>query len=450
MRGRGRGGGFVGSWECGDGVGCGVELVRAVRVGVELRRCERLGDGGRCGFARSDVRDDGGGVGAAVEGWWVADGGRQGAAGRRRLRVVCGSGAGRPLGQVDIGGERNAVGSAALPLNAWSHLAATYDGAVVRLFVNGVQAGSLAFAGSMAASTGSLRLGGNSVWGEWFAGLIDEVRVYNRALSASEIQQDMQTPVGGSPPPPDTTPPSAPSGLAASTAVGSATLSWTAVDRQRGVVRYNVHRSTTAGFTPATANRIAQPTGTSYTDSGLAAGTYYYRVTAEDAAGNISAPSTELAVTVPPPPDTAPPSAPRALHGVDRGRLGDRELDGFDRQRRRRPLQRAPLDDGRLHAGDRQPRRPAHRHELHRLGACGRHLLLPGDGRGRGRQRQRSLRRAHGDSSRRRRHRRQRAGGGVWVECGLGGRRWPIRRVVGMRARCRVRCGARRAGLGRR
>ena len=70
-------------------------------------------------------------------------------------------GGARPLGQVDIGGERNAVGSAALPLNAWSHLATTYDGAVVRLFVNGVQAGSLPFSGSMAASTGALRMGGN-------------------------------------------------------------------------------------------------------------------------------------------------------------------------------------------------------------------------------------------------------------------------------------------------
>ncbi len=103
---------------------------------------------------------------------------------------------GRPLGQVEIGSERNAVGSAALPLNAWSHLAATFDGATVRLFVNGVQAGSLPFAGSMAASTGPLRLGGNGVWGEWFAGLIDEVRVYSRALTANEIQQDMQTPIG--------------------------------------------------------------------------------------------------------------------------------------------------------------------------------------------------------------------------------------------------------------
>ncbi len=198
-----------------------------------------------------------------------------------------------------IGSERNAVGTAALPLNAWTHLATTYDGAVVRLYVNGVLAGSTSVTGAMAASTGVLRIGGNSVWGEWFAGLIDEVRVYNRALSAGEVQQDMATAVSGSPPPPDTSPPTAPSGLSASTAVGSVTLSWAASSDNVGVARYNLHRSQTAGFTPATGNRVAQPTGTSYTDSGLAAGTYYYRVTAEDAAGNVSAPSPQLTAVVP-------------------------------------------------------------------------------------------------------------------------------------------------------
>ena len=77
------------------------------------------------------------------------------------------------------------------------------------------------------------------------------------------------------------------------------TLGWAAASDNVGVVRYNVHRSGTAGFTPSTANRIGQPTGTSYTDSGLAAGTYYYRVTAEDAAGNVSDPSAELSAVVP-------------------------------------------------------------------------------------------------------------------------------------------------------
>ena len=40
-----------------------------------------------------------------------------------------------------------------------------------------------------------LRIGGDSVWGEYFRGLIDEVRVYNRALTGGEIQTDMATPV---------------------------------------------------------------------------------------------------------------------------------------------------------------------------------------------------------------------------------------------------------------
>jgi hypothetical protein len=34
------------------------------------------------------------------------------------------------------------------------------------------------------------------MWGEFFQGRIDEVRIYNRALSQTEIQTDMNTPVG--------------------------------------------------------------------------------------------------------------------------------------------------------------------------------------------------------------------------------------------------------------
>jgi len=45
------------------------------------------------------------------------------------------------------------------------------------------------------SSTGALRIGGNNVWGEYFQGLVDEVRIYNRALSPAEIQTDMNTPL---------------------------------------------------------------------------------------------------------------------------------------------------------------------------------------------------------------------------------------------------------------
>ena len=101
-----------------------------------------------------------------------------------------------PAVTVRIGtADRSAAGTSQLPLNTWTHLAATYDGAQLRLYVNGVQAGSRAQTGNMVVSTGPLRIGGNAVWTEFFSGLIDEVRVYNRALSAAEILADMNAAV---------------------------------------------------------------------------------------------------------------------------------------------------------------------------------------------------------------------------------------------------------------
>ena len=80
--------------------------------------------------------------------------------------------------------------------------------------------------------------------------------------------------------------------------IGSVALTWTASTDNLGVVGYDLHRSTVAGFTPNAGNRIAQPAGTSYTDAPLAAGTYYYRVLARDAAGNLSAASNQATATV--------------------------------------------------------------------------------------------------------------------------------------------------------
>jgi hypothetical protein len=53
----------------------------------------------------------------------------------------------------------------------------------------------VALSGNIATSASPLRIGGNAVWPEWFAGLIDEVRIYNRQLTQTEIQTDMNTPV---------------------------------------------------------------------------------------------------------------------------------------------------------------------------------------------------------------------------------------------------------------
>jgi hypothetical protein len=105
----------------------------------------------------------------------------------------------RPAGYIRNGSDIEAAAGPALPVGVWTHIAVTYDGATIRLYVNGVLRSSQASAGSIAASTAPLRIGGNTVFSspgtEYFAGLIDEVRVYNRALNAAEIAADMNTPL---------------------------------------------------------------------------------------------------------------------------------------------------------------------------------------------------------------------------------------------------------------
>ena len=130
--------------------------------------------------------------------------------------------------------------------------------------------------------------------------------MYDRTLTLAQIQADMTRPVVST----DTTPPTAPSALTASGSATSAQLGWGAASDDTGVVRYSVYRGTSSGFTPSLANRVAQPTGTGYTDAGLAAGTYFYQVAAEDAAGNVGPLSNEASATVG---DAVAPSAPGLL-----------------------------------------------------------------------------------------------------------------------------------------
>lgn len=104
-------------------------------------------------------------------------------------------------------GNQNTFAPSILAVNTWTHLAATFDGATVRLYVNGAQVASRAQTTPLAATTGTLQIGGDSYPNEFFVGRIDEVRVYNRALTSAEIQADMNTAVGGgTPPPADTSP----------------------------------------------------------------------------------------------------------------------------------------------------------------------------------------------------------------------------------------------------
>ena len=91
-----------------------------------------------------------------------------------------------------------------IPLNTWSHLAATYDGSSLRIYVNGAIAGTKQVSTPIATTNNALSIGGDAIYGQDFVGRIDEVRVYNVALAAAQIQADMNTPIE---PGPDTTPP---------------------------------------------------------------------------------------------------------------------------------------------------------------------------------------------------------------------------------------------------
>src|SRR5262249_49350067 len=86
--------------------------------------------------------------------------------------------------------------------NTWSFLTETYDGSTLRLYVNGTQVASTAHTGTIATSTNPLQIGGDSIYGQYFAGLIDNVRVYNVALTAAQIQTDQATAVTSGPPSP--------------------------------------------------------------------------------------------------------------------------------------------------------------------------------------------------------------------------------------------------------
>src|SRR6185436_9418089 len=188
------------------------------------------------------------------------------------------------------------IGAAPAPaLNAWTHLAATYDGATLKLYTNGVLVGSKAQTGAMKISTGALRIGGNSVWGEYFSGLIDEVRIYNRALSLAEVQTDMNTPVGtAGPPPPDSTPPTVSLTQPANGSTVSGTVSvTTSASDNVGVagVQFLLDGANLG------AEVLGPPYAITWDTAASAAGGHALSARARDAAGN-QATSSSISVTV--------------------------------------------------------------------------------------------------------------------------------------------------------
>ena len=181
----------------------------------------------------------------------------------------------------------------------WHHVALVVDATGGRLYVDGLQKASQPWTGTSGAvtTTQALRFGDYPGIGatEYLPGAVDEVRLYSRALTPTEITL-LATAA------PDTTPPVI-SGMATSGITGTAaTLTWTTNELADSQVDYG----TTTAYGSSTALSATLVLAHSQAVSGLAASTvYHYRVRSKDAAGNLAVSGDATFKTL----DTVPPTA---------------------------------------------------------------------------------------------------------------------------------------------
>ena len=189
----------------------------------------------------------------------------------------------------------------------WQHVAFSYNGSTARFYVNGTEVANRSFTGNVGDSN-TWRIGayGSTAMG-FFDGTIDEVRIYNRALTQTEIEGDMSAPV-----PRDNQPPTIASVTPAS---GAAGVSVGATVTARFSEPMDPATITTATIGLATASGTAVPANVTYDPAtrtatltpaaALAFGTQY-RVTIEggptdprvkDVAGNALAADTTWTFT---------------------------------------------------------------------------------------------------------------------------------------------------------
>src|SRR5207249_8698241 len=184
----------------------------------------------------------------------------------------------------------NVYGNGTVPLNTLTHVAVVRNGPSLSFYINGVLDASIAAAmdtNPFRNGINTLRIGGQGRGGvnRFFAGRIDEVRLYNAALTAAQIQTDMATPITA-PTVAITSPTSNPT---YTTSSSSLTLGGTAFDNV-GVTQVTWANSLGGSGTASGT--------TSWASSGivLQTGTNVLTVQARDAAGNTA--TTSLTVTL--------------------------------------------------------------------------------------------------------------------------------------------------------
>lgn len=79
------------------------------------------------------------------------------------------------------------TGSFTFATGTWYHLAATWDGSTMTVYVNGVSKGTASFTGPIASSTNNLTLGHNPGGTDFFTGSVDEFAVYPSSLPVTTL-----------------------------------------------------------------------------------------------------------------------------------------------------------------------------------------------------------------------------------------------------------------------
>lgn len=76
----------------------------------------------------------------------------------------------------------------------WHHIAGVWDGKTIKTYIDGKESSSIPCAGTLETNNDPLFIGCRGGSSRWMNGIIDEIKVYNRALTADEIKRDMDNP----------------------------------------------------------------------------------------------------------------------------------------------------------------------------------------------------------------------------------------------------------------
>jgi len=194
---------------------------------------------------------------------------------------------------VSVGSSSYAASLGRLDANTWYHIVGTYDGETLRAYKNGeLVTANTAPSGPARSESYALTFGRNAAVAQYFAGAIDEVRLYDRALTQQQIAALAQ---------PDGSAPTTVM-LTANAAGRAVSLSWTAaIDPDTGVGAYEIYRGTTAGGPKNLLAGVARTALSFYDTDATPFATYYYQVAAVNGVGLEGPPSNEASALIVPP-----------------------------------------------------------------------------------------------------------------------------------------------------